>query len=121
MSRKRVLRGGSWNNDQNNARAANRNRNEPDNWNDNDGFRCAQDSSRVGASVPLPEARISIFTEVGSAHPGVHGSLLRWTGGPWPALGQPNIEGVRGRPVGSRGVPSVVPGKKTLAGEKGLR
>ena len=35
----RVLRGGSWNNNQNNARCAYRNRNEPDNWNDNIGFR----------------------------------------------------------------------------------
>jgi hypothetical protein len=34
-----VLRGGSWNNNQNNARCAYRNRNEPDNWNNNVGFR----------------------------------------------------------------------------------
>lgn len=118
MSRKRVLRGGSWNNDQNNARAANRNRNEPDNWNDNDGFRCAQDSRRVGGYVPLPEAGISIFTEVGSAHPGVHGLFLCWTGGHWPVLGQPNIQAVRGRPVGTRVAPSVVPRKKDTGKEE---
>jgi hypothetical protein len=36
----RVLRGGSWNNDNpNNLRAANRNRNNPENRNDNNGFR----------------------------------------------------------------------------------
>jgi formylglycine-generating enzyme required for sulfatase activity len=35
----RVVRGGSWNNNQNNARCAYRNRNEPDNWNNNIGFR----------------------------------------------------------------------------------
>lgn len=35
----RVLRGGSWNNNQRNARCASRNRNEPDNFNDNIGFR----------------------------------------------------------------------------------
>ncbi len=35
----RVLRGGSWNNNQNNARCTYRNRNEPDNWNNNVGFR----------------------------------------------------------------------------------
>jgi len=35
----RVLRGGSWNNNRNNARCAYRNRNEPDNWNNNIGFR----------------------------------------------------------------------------------
>jgi formylglycine-generating enzyme required for sulfatase activity len=35
-----VLRGGSWNNDNpNNLRAANRNRNNPDNRNNNNGFR----------------------------------------------------------------------------------
>jgi hypothetical protein len=38
----RVLRGGSWNNDNpENFRAANRNNNHPDNRNDNNGFRCA--------------------------------------------------------------------------------
>jgi len=35
----RVLRGGSWNNDRNNARCANRNRNNPNNWNNNVGLR----------------------------------------------------------------------------------
>jgi hypothetical protein len=34
-----VLRGGSWNNNQNNARCANRNNNHPDNRNNNIGFR----------------------------------------------------------------------------------
>ena len=37
-----MLRGGSWNNNENNVRAANRNRNNPDNWNNNNGFRCAR-------------------------------------------------------------------------------
>jgi len=38
----RVLRGGSWNNDHpDNFRAANRNNNNPENRNDNNGFRCA--------------------------------------------------------------------------------
>jgi len=35
----RALRGGSWNNNQDNARAAYRNNNSPDNRNDNNGFR----------------------------------------------------------------------------------
>ena len=35
----RVLRGGSWNNNANNCRSANRNRNTPDNRNNNIGFR----------------------------------------------------------------------------------
>ena len=38
----RVVRGGSWNNNNtNNLRASNRNRNNPTNTNDNNGFRCA--------------------------------------------------------------------------------
>ncbi|MBM4387842.1 MAG: SUMF1/EgtB/PvdO family nonheme iron enzyme [Deltaproteobacteria bacterium] len=36
-----VLRGGSWNNNTDNLRASNRNRNEPDNRNNNNGFRVA--------------------------------------------------------------------------------
>jgi hypothetical protein len=36
-----VLRGGSWNNNQQNARAAYRNHNRPDNFNNNNGFRLA--------------------------------------------------------------------------------
>ena len=38
----RVVRGGSWNNNPRNARASNRNTNDPDNRNNNIGFRCAQ-------------------------------------------------------------------------------
>ncbi|MBI3328742.1 MAG: SUMF1/EgtB/PvdO family nonheme iron enzyme [Nitrospinae bacterium] len=34
----RVVRGGAWNNNQDKARAANRNRNNPENRNDNNGF-----------------------------------------------------------------------------------
>jgi hypothetical protein len=37
----RVLRGGSWNNNPRNLRSANRNRNQPDNRNNNNGFRVA--------------------------------------------------------------------------------
>jgi len=35
-----VVRGGSWNNNRNNGRCAVRNRNNPDNSNNNNGFRC---------------------------------------------------------------------------------
>jgi formylglycine-generating enzyme required for sulfatase activity len=35
----RVLRGGSWNNNASNCRSANRNNDNPDNRNDNYGFR----------------------------------------------------------------------------------
>ena len=47
----RVLRGGSWNNNQNNARAVNRNNNNPNNRNNNNGFRVAVRSSHI--FVPL--------------------------------------------------------------------
>ncbi|RLC74608.1 MAG: hypothetical protein DRJ03_27740 [Chloroflexi bacterium] len=40
-----MLRGGSWNNNQKNVRAANRNNNAPDNRNDNIGFRCVSAAS----------------------------------------------------------------------------
>jgi len=39
VTSRRVLRGGSWNNNQDNARAAYRNNNHPDNRNNNIGFR----------------------------------------------------------------------------------
>lgn len=42
----RVLRGGSWNNEATNLRAAERNRNEPENRNNNIGFRVARDVER---------------------------------------------------------------------------
>jgi len=41
----RVVRGGSWNNNENNLRAAYRNRNNPANENNNNGFRCARPCS----------------------------------------------------------------------------
>jgi hypothetical protein len=51
----RVLRGGSWNNNQDNARSANRNRNNPNNRNNNIGFRvvCV---SHVFLFLPEPGA-----------------------------------------------------------------
>jgi len=48
-----VIRGGSWNNEPDNVRSANRNRNTPTKRNDNIGFRCAQDA--------CPMARVRIF------------------------------------------------------------
>ncbi|MBN1610949.1 MAG: SUMF1/EgtB/PvdO family nonheme iron enzyme [Polyangiaceae bacterium] len=55
----RVNRGGSWNNnDPSNVRAANRNRNDPANRNNNLGFRCARTAtpacSTVTAVAPVP-------------------------------------------------------------------
>jgi formylglycine-generating enzyme required for sulfatase activity len=49
---RRVLRGGSWNNNQNNARYAYRNRNQPNNRNDNRGFRVGVSHNSQGS---LPE------------------------------------------------------------------
>jgi hypothetical protein len=54
MGSNRVLRGGSWNNNSENCRSANRNRNTPDNRNNNNGFRVLR-SSADGMDVPLTE------------------------------------------------------------------
>jgi len=48
---RRVLRGGSWNNNDNNLRAANRNRNNADNRNNNNGFRLVLQSARRASSL----------------------------------------------------------------------
>ena len=48
---RRVLRGGSWNNNPDNLRSANRNRNNPDNRNNNIGFRLV---CRPHLSPPWP-------------------------------------------------------------------
>lgn len=48
----RVNRGGSWNSDARNVRAANRNANAPDNANDNLGLRLAGAQTRVGWPAP---------------------------------------------------------------------
>jgi hypothetical protein len=54
-----VLRGGSWNNNPRNCRSANRNRSNPDNRNDNNGFRVAV-AAGVDRLFPLtpPAARL---------------------------------------------------------------
>jgi hypothetical protein len=46
----RVLRGGSWNNNPDNARGSNRNTNDPDNRNNNFGFRVVS-SAHIPASA----------------------------------------------------------------------
>lgn len=61
----RVLRGGYWNNNDNNCRSANRNNNNPDNRNNNNGFRILRTPARrnrmmgimrahTGESRPVP-------------------------------------------------------------------
>jgi len=53
----RVLRGGSWNNNESNCRVANRNNNNPDNRNNNYGFRLvlvpAHRHSRIAATEQI--------------------------------------------------------------------
>lgn len=49
----RVLRGGSWNNNPRNLRSANRNRNNPTNRNNNNGFRLA--STLTGGIFPFTD------------------------------------------------------------------
>ncbi|MBN1886482.1 MAG: SUMF1/EgtB/PvdO family nonheme iron enzyme [Thermoflexales bacterium] len=49
-----VLRGGNWNDNPANVRAANRNDNAPDNRNDNVGFRCVV----VGAPREVPASQV---------------------------------------------------------------
>ena len=55
----RVYRGGSWNSNARNVRAANRNANPPDNRNSNLGFRLAREQERVGRPVPDPTCAAS--------------------------------------------------------------
>jgi len=61
----RVLRGGSWNNNPRNLRVSYRNRNNRDNRNDNNGFRCARE---VGlASAPAWAAGAAAVTAAAGA------------------------------------------------------
>jgi retron-type reverse transcriptase len=58
---RRVLRGGSWNNNPRNLRSANRNRNSPDNRNSNYGFRVGSTlSARAGAITVAPGEHLSV-------------------------------------------------------------
>ena len=59
---RRVLRGGSWNNNGRNARSAQRNDNTPDNRNNNIGFRLARAQCDAGGrrTDPAPIRSVSI-------------------------------------------------------------
>jgi Sulfatase-modifying factor enzyme 1 len=78
-----VIRGGSWNNEPRNVRSANRNRNTPDNRNNNVGFRLAQ-SIRTRCVVAQSHAAY-----------GPHGRGVRMSMSPFPGLlrrGAPNSD-----------------------------
>jgi len=53
-----VVRGGSWINNTRRARCAYRNRNNPDNWNNNQGF-------RVVVSIALFSGAVTLFAALG--------------------------------------------------------
>jgi len=93
-----VLRGGAWNNNPTNCRAANRNRNNPDNRNNNNGF-------RLVVVARTPDSRVRRITVHRSAKPGVPLRRVRLTmpnALPVPsshALGGRTSAGSGGRPV----------------------
>jgi sulfatase modifying factor 1 len=68
----RVLRGGSWNNNPRNARASNRNRNEPENRNNNIGFRCAWDverQARYASEARVPAIKVAGRVPISTSGP----------------------------------------------------
>jgi hypothetical protein len=67
----RVIRGGSWNNNAQNVRAAYRNHNEPTNRNNNLGFRCAELTTEPDGSLLNRPASRPLFraTANGSRRP----------------------------------------------------
>ncbi|MBM3496159.1 MAG: hypothetical protein FJX72_17840 [Armatimonadetes bacterium] len=109
----RALRGGSWNNDHtDNFRAANRNRNQPDNRNNNIGFRIVLPEDPPSHPVGrMPESGFA--TAVRRAHGVSMGLRFRASGEPWPNTERParglvaDGEGSRrALHVGPFGVPS---------------
>jgi Reverse transcriptase (RNA-dependent DNA polymerase)/Sulfatase-modifying factor enzyme 1 len=86
----RVVRGGSWNNNDHNARAANRNRNNPNNRNDNIGFRVVvsrsplRRKSGVGRTVLADSSR---WRTAESAPGRIPSGIGRITTTPDPRLG----------------------------------
>ncbi len=73
-----MLRGGAWNNNARNLRAAERNRNEPDNRNNNIGFRVARDVERsrergfeAGAVEIMVSAGVPFHFRIAIPAPGI--------------------------------------------------
>lgn len=71
MGANRVNRGGSWNSNARNVRAANRNNWHPDNRNDNLGFRCARAHLQAGWPAPDPAVILSANAAANSSKPPV--------------------------------------------------
>ena len=93
----RVVRGGSWNNDNpDNFQASNRNNNDPDNRNDNNGFRCAAGGA-VGFS---PKAGTMGVMSGGSPLPGqCQAASLTAVPAPVGVTGQDAARAVAGNPA----------------------
>jgi hypothetical protein len=72
ISAQRVLRGGAWNNHPENARTANRNRNQPDNRNNNRGFRVV-----CASHTPLLFQQTGMLRSPRSAECGETGGMAR--------------------------------------------
>ncbi|MGH7492722.1 MAG: SUMF1/EgtB/PvdO family nonheme iron enzyme [bacterium] len=71
MGANRVYRGGSWNDNARNVRAANRNNWHPGDGNSNLGFRCARAHPRTGRFVPDPAVILSAIAAANSNKPPV--------------------------------------------------
>jgi hypothetical protein len=70
-----VLRGGSFNNNRRNARCAYRNRNNPNNWNNNNGFRVGVVSHIFAVSPEIPSGYgcLGEVSEMADQRPGWQG------------------------------------------------
>jgi formylglycine-generating enzyme required for sulfatase activity len=92
----RVLRGGAWNNNPENLRSANRNRNQPDNRNNNVGFRVASTLCIGAGMITVSPGVQKAFRAVHDEQVGVRVEMgARYRGGA--CLGRRTGSGRRGR------------------------